>query len=734
MLPPAEKLQNFFGVFLQFQIGVDRLYGLILEGVEYMADSLLNIFSLDLAYFETYAPVVNDIQNIVIAVGWALLIGNLVFQAMRSMAAGLGFEGEDPVALGTRTFVFAFLLLASRQICAIGLNFTSTIMDLFQVPDAVEIITPDENAFGIDSSWLLAMIVGLILIFQVIKFFFEIGERYVVTVILVVLAPLAFGMGGSKNTEDIFKGWCRMFGSMCVMMLMNVIFLKLLLSTMSTVPSGLGIFPRLIFVTAIVRVGRKIDDIVCRMGLNPAHTGSPLGHGFMALPTMMANHAACTVIQTVAANRTGGGKTPSSGNRSSNRPSSGSAAPGPNPAPSSPPPAGGGTGGSAQGKTAGAASAADSTPPAGTTPKAPNPGTAPASATANLGTAQGQQGAAAPAKGTAQEGPAPTRPPLGRGRKFTPPSAGRTPGQTDEKGSVSTPQTPAATGTPGQPGAPGHPTSQPPAAAAQQNTGVSGQEKAPPLSANTAVSSGVVTAKDGKNAGTPQSPDNPSRPAPAAKPPAGTSARPAASGNAQTNNSSTTSQVQNGPRTHTPAAGVPGAPGTPGHPAASNSNRPERPASKPAWNKTSSPPPQNPAVAPSGVPVRNPGAVSGGTTQHGPSRAPTGVSNSDPSGTSHPTTGTRPLQSNPPAAAPAPSNPKGPSSTPPSRPDAPPRPVTPAAPVVPTNPVQGNPKHESSQRPASPSDRPVKNPPPVREDKKPENGSTHPARPGEPQK
>lgn len=71
------------------------LYGLILEGVEYMADSLLNIFSLDLAYFETYAPVVREIQNIVIAVGWALLIGNLVFQAMRSMAAGLGFEGED---------------------------------------------------------------------------------------------------------------------------------------------------------------------------------------------------------------------------------------------------------------------------------------------------------------------------------------------------------------------------------------------------------------------------------------------------------------------------------------------------------------------------------------------------------------------------------------------------------------------------------------------------------------
>ncbi len=119
-----------------------------------------------------------------------------------------------------------------------------------------------------------------------------------------------------------------MFGSMCVMMLMNVIFLKLLLSTMSTVPNGLGIFPWLLFVTAIVRVGRKIDDIVCRMGLNPART----------------------IVQTAAANRTGGGKTPSSGNRNTNRPSSGSAAPGPNPTPSSPPPAGGGNGSTAPGK------------------------------------------------------------------------------------------------------------------------------------------------------------------------------------------------------------------------------------------------------------------------------------------------------------------------------------------------------------------------------------------------
>ena len=45
---------------------------------------------------------------ILLAVGWALLLGNLVFQALRSMASGLGFEGEDPKLLFARTFVFWF--------------------------------------------------------------------------------------------------------------------------------------------------------------------------------------------------------------------------------------------------------------------------------------------------------------------------------------------------------------------------------------------------------------------------------------------------------------------------------------------------------------------------------------------------------------------------------------------------------------------------------------------------
>lgn len=100
-----------------FQGFFEWVYGLILEIWNYFSSSLLNVMSLDFAYLKSHIPVMEDIQQVILAVGWALLLGNLVFQALRSMVSGLGFEGEDPKLLFARTFVFGFLLLASPQIC-----------------------------------------------------------------------------------------------------------------------------------------------------------------------------------------------------------------------------------------------------------------------------------------------------------------------------------------------------------------------------------------------------------------------------------------------------------------------------------------------------------------------------------------------------------------------------------------------------------------------------------------
>ena len=273
---------------LLFQGFIEWIYGLILECWEYFASVLFDLMSLDFAYLREHIPIIDTIRQIMLGVGWALLIGNLVFQATRGMAAGLGFDAEDPKLLFTRTFAFSFLLVASPQICELGLNMTSTVIELLQMPDAVDITFADEASFGgLTGSWLLVVICGIIVMFQTFKLIMEMAERYFILAVLTITSPLAFGMGGSRNTSDIFNGWCRMFGSMCLLMATNVMFVKMLLSVLSYYPSSLDVLPWMVLVVTIVKVAKKADSILARIGLNPAMTGDPLGRGFPGAMTMM---------------------------------------------------------------------------------------------------------------------------------------------------------------------------------------------------------------------------------------------------------------------------------------------------------------------------------------------------------------------------------------------------------------------------------------------------------------
>ena len=291
---------------------LEWVFGLYLEVVQFVAQYLLNVFGMDLAYFENTVPVSKDIFTVAIGVGWALLIGNLVFQAAKSMMSGMGFEGEDPKLLFTRTAVFACLLIFSRSICEIGLGISSTVIHLMQIPDAIDLYQISDDIFGIAAGWVLAMLVNVYLMWQMLKLSFQVGERYVIVAVLTILSPLAFGVGGSKNTMDIFRGWVRMFGSMCLTMVLNIIFLKLLLSAMDHVPGDTMIFPWLILVIALVRVARKIDQLVTRIGLNPAITGPTPGR---SLPGMLALMAVRSAVSTVThtAGGSGGKSAPSGG-------------------------------------------------------------------------------------------------------------------------------------------------------------------------------------------------------------------------------------------------------------------------------------------------------------------------------------------------------------------------------------------------------------------------------------
>ena len=306
---------------LIFQGFAEWAYELVLECWEYFSTALLDIMSMDYAYMKSHVPVMDDIIQVLMAVGWALLIGNLVFQALKSMMSGLGFEGEDPKLLFTRSFVFSFLLLTSPQICEIGLSITARIIDLLHVPAAVHVTLVDKSVFGtLTASWLLAILFGIIIIFKTLRLLLEIAERYVILAVLTMTAPLAFAMGGSKSTADIFSGWCRMYGSMCLLMVTNVIFFKMLLSVLSTVPSGLDVFLWIVLILTLVKVARKADAIITRIGLNPAITGDSLGRPLPgALTYMVVRSAASHITKSVGKSAGGRGSGFSSGASPSGR-------------------------------------------------------------------------------------------------------------------------------------------------------------------------------------------------------------------------------------------------------------------------------------------------------------------------------------------------------------------------------------------------------------------------------
>lgn len=292
---------------LIFQGFIEWVYSLVLECWNFFSTSLLDIMSLDLAYIRSHVPIIGDIMHVLLAVGWALLLGNLVFQALKGMAAGLGFEAEDPKMLFGRSAVFSFLLLASPQICEIALNMTSRIITLLDLPNAIDVHLVDAGIFGnLLAGWLVVIVCNIVIICRVLRLLLKIAEQYVILSTLTIAAPLAFSMGGSKSTSAIFTGWCRMYGSMCLLMVSNVIFFKMLLSVMSAIPSGLDVFPWMVLIFSIVKVAKRMDDTITRIGLNPAQTGAQGGRSFPGMLAATVMHGAVSQVTKTIGGAVGG--------------------------------------------------------------------------------------------------------------------------------------------------------------------------------------------------------------------------------------------------------------------------------------------------------------------------------------------------------------------------------------------------------------------------------------------
>lgn len=257
----------------------------------------LNALGTDMVAMEGYFPFVAKAFTVMQYTAWAILFLITVWQIFRSFGGNIT-EAENPLALLARSVLFALLILFAKPIFLYVLKIaTAPYTALLELTMKGEDFTfaGIERVMknGLVSFISVSSVVGAILIiilmialgWNYFKLLLEVVERYIVVGVLCYTSPLAYSMGASKNTSQVFKSWCRMVGSQLLMLVMNVWFLRAFNSSVGqfianggALSNGQGsIFLWLFCAIAFLKTAQRFDSYLASLGLNAAQTGSGLG-------------------------------------------------------------------------------------------------------------------------------------------------------------------------------------------------------------------------------------------------------------------------------------------------------------------------------------------------------------------------------------------------------------------------------------------------------------------------
>lgn len=210
--------------------------------LDMISTSVLGALGCSMDSFLRYFPAAETMYNIFVALAIGIILLNWVWQTFRNFGLVAGIEVEDPIKLSIRSFLFIFLACYSKDIVDIVLKIGGTPYQWILTSELPPLSFADFNSvivaiLGVvanGSVALIALILLLILAWNYIKLLFEAAERYVLLGVLVFTAPVAFAMGASQSTGNIFKSWCRMFAGQMFLLLMNAWCLRLFTSMVGT--------------------------------------------------------------------------------------------------------------------------------------------------------------------------------------------------------------------------------------------------------------------------------------------------------------------------------------------------------------------------------------------------------------------------------------------------------------------------------------------------------------------
>ncbi len=257
----------------------------------------LSALGTDMLAMEEYFPFIGKAFTVMQYTSWALLFLITVWQLFRSFSGPLA-ESENPLILVARSGIFAVLIGFAKPIFLYVLEIAkapySALMSLpmrgedFSFAGVENTLKNGLATIGASLSVVGSLLIIILLIalgWNYFKLLLEVVERYVVVGVLCYTSPLAYSMGASKATSQVFKSWCRMVGSQLLLLVMNVWFLRGFNSSIGyyivnggALSNGQGsIFLWLFCAMAFLKTAQKFDSYLASIGLNVAQTGSGMG-------------------------------------------------------------------------------------------------------------------------------------------------------------------------------------------------------------------------------------------------------------------------------------------------------------------------------------------------------------------------------------------------------------------------------------------------------------------------
>lgn len=210
----------------------------VMHGLDLISTSVLGALGCDMNTFLRYFPAADTMYKLFVALAIGLILSNWVWQLFKNYGLSAGVEAEDPIKLSIRSMLFITVAYYSNDIVDIFLKIGGTpykwILDSELPPlsfaDFNSVIITILGVCANGGVAIIALVILLILAWNYIKLLLEAAERYILLGVMVYTAPVAFAMGASQTTSNIFKSWCRMFGGQLFLLVMNAWCLRLFTS------------------------------------------------------------------------------------------------------------------------------------------------------------------------------------------------------------------------------------------------------------------------------------------------------------------------------------------------------------------------------------------------------------------------------------------------------------------------------------------------------------------------